>query len=68
MGATPGTRGRNDDRRRRRRWLIIAVVLAIVVFALAVAVVWILFFGPEAPPAPTLDDALQVLQSATPSE
>ena len=57
---------------RRRRWIITGVAIAILVIALAVIgtsiAVWLFFFGSEAPPAPALNDALQVLQSAAPSE
>ena len=44
----------------------VAVVAIVVIVGLAAA--WLFFLGSEAPPAPTLDDALQVLQSAAPSE
>ncbi len=57
---------------RRRRWVITGVVIAILVIAIAVIgtsiAVWLFFFGSEAPPAPALDDALRVLQSAAPAE
>jgi len=38
------------------------------VIIVGVAVVWLFFFSSDAPPAPSLGDALQVLESAVPSE
>ncbi len=50
-----------------RRTVVLAVAALIVLAVIAVAVaVYLLFFASEAPPAPTLDDALRVLQP-TPS-
>jgi len=66
MAPTPPSQpaGRSRDRR-----LIVLVIVVLLVVAVVVALVagWFFFFGTEAPPAPTLDDALQVLlPSASP--
>lgn len=46
-----------------RRTIIIAVIIGLAVLgAIGLFVAWLLFFGSEAPAAPTLDDALRVLQ------
>ena len=70
MSGSPTTA--QADAARRRRWIIIGIVIALVVIALAVIgttiAVWLFFFGSEAPAAPTLNDALQVLQTTAPAE
>ena len=70
MTAAPDTQ--EAEAARRRRWIIISVAIAIGIIAVAVigttVAVWLFFFGSEAPAAPTLNDALQVLQSAAPTE
>jgi hypothetical protein len=58
----------SEDARRRRWLIIIAVAVVAIVVIVGLAAAWLFFLGSEAPPAPTLDDALQVLQSAAPSE
>ncbi|MGD8485571.1 MAG: hypothetical protein PVG27_13015 [Chloroflexota bacterium] len=66
MSATPGSQG--SDARSRRRWIAIGVVAVVIAVVLGVVAVWYVFFSSEAPPAPNLNDALQVLQSAPPAE
>jgi heme/copper-type cytochrome/quinol oxidase subunit 2 len=70
MSAAPETQA--EEAARRRRWMITGVVIAILAIVIAVigvtVGVWLFFFGDPAPAAPTLDDALQVLQSAAPAE
>ena len=67
MSATPETEQRDGG--NRRRWLIVAVaVIVILAVVLGVIAVWLFFFGSEAPPAPTLNDALQVLATPAPAE
>jgi hypothetical protein len=66
MTETPQTPGTETV---RRRWLILAVVaLGIALIAIVgLVVVWLFFFGSEAPAAPTIDDAIKVLlPTATP--
>ena len=61
-----------EEAARRRRWIITGVVIAVAVIVIAViglsVGVWLFLYGEEAPAAPTLDDALQVLSTAVPSE
>lgn len=65
MSMTPDRRTRPAVRRR----VIIGGVVAVAVIAVAgIAFGWWFFFGTEAPPSPTLDDALRVLQSPAPAE
>ena len=53
----------------RRRWLVVAIIGAAVIAVVAgVFLVWFLFFSSEAPPAPTLQDALSGLGSLVPAE
>lgn len=54
----------------RRRIIVAVVVIAVIaLIALALVAGWLFFFGSDAPAAPTLDDALKVLQpSADPAE
>lgn len=53
--------------RRMAVFLAVIVVAAVIVIGLVAA--YLFFFGSEAPEAPTLDNALQVLlPSASPSE
>ncbi len=68
MSAAPGMQ--EQAAARRRRWIIIGIVALVMALAFvgAVIAVWLFFFGSEAPAAPTLNDALQVLQSAAPAE
>ena len=47
--------------------VIAMAVIAIAIIA-SIFAVWLFFFGSEAPAAPTLDDALQVLQTTAPAE
>ena len=49
------------DRVRRRRLVVIAVIVIAVIVVAGLVAGWLFFFGSEAPPAPTLDDALQIL-------
>ena len=70
MSAAPGSQEAEAARRRRR--IISGIAIAIVVIALLVigttVAVWLFFVGSEAPAAPTLNDALQVLQSPAAAE
>jgi hypothetical protein len=51
-----------QKRRLDRRMVALAIAVLIVLAAItAAAVVYVVFFASEAPPAPTLDDALRVL-------
>lgn len=60
---TPAPPSRID----RRVVLAVVVVLAVAAVAVAAFLVWLFFFANEAPAAPTLDDALRVIQpSAAP--
>ena len=58
MTASPGT---PEARSGRRRLVIITLVLVAVAVIVALAAAWFFFFGSEAPAAPTIDDAIQVL-------
>lgn len=60
MGTTPTTDPKRRGLDRRMVALAIAVVIVLAVIA-AAAAVYVVFFASEAPPAPTLDDALRVL-------
>ena len=51
---------------QRRRLLLIAILLVVAAVVIALAAAWLFFFGSEAPPAPSLDDALQLLQTPLP--
>ena len=67
MSATPETKERDGG--NRRRWMIIAIAaIVILAIVLGVIAVWLFFFASEAPPAPTLNDALQVLGTPAPAE
>lgn len=55
-----------EGRRRRRRFLILVVVAVVVATVAGLALAWYLFFGSEAPPAPTLDDAVRLLLPSVP--
>lgn len=70
MSAAPGPP--DAESARRRRWVMTGLVIGLLVIALAVIgtaiAVWLFFFGAEAPAAPTLDDALQVLRTTVPTE
>ena len=69
MSAAPETQA--EEAARRRRWIITGIVIAVLAIALAVIGITVgiwLFFSGEAPAAPTLDDALQVLSTAVPAE
>jgi len=66
MAPTPPTQpaGRSRDRPLIALVLVVLLVVAVVVVLVAG---WVFFFGSDAPPAPALDDALQVLlPSASP--
>ena len=53
----------------RRRWLVIGIIAAAIIAVLVgVFLVWFLFFSSEAPPAPSLQDALSGLGSPAPAE
>ncbi len=66
MNATP-TQQPSVTGRRRRRLFIVAVVLVLLLAIAGLVATWLFFFGSEAPPAPSLDDALKILlPSASP--
>jgi len=56
--------------RRRRRLIVIAIVVLVVAAVVIAGLVagWFLFFGSEAPPAPTIDEAIKVLLPSAPPE
>jgi hypothetical protein len=60
----PGTPRRRD----LRFWLVLGLVAAIIVVIVGIAAVWFVFFSSQAPPAPTLQDALSVLGTPAPAE
>jgi hypothetical protein len=67
MTTTQGGETGGQPSRNLRPWIVIGLIVAVIIAVLGVAAVWIFFFGSEAPPAPTLDDALGVFGSAAPS-
>ena len=49
-----------------RFWIALALLVGVVAAAIGVVAVWFVFFSSEAPPAPTLQDALSGLGSPLP--
>ncbi len=67
MNATPHTADPGPRRPRRRGYLALAIVVLLLLAVAGLVAAWLFFFAGEAPPAPTLDDALKVLlPSASP--
>ncbi len=58
MSTVPPAR---TTRRSNRRLVMIVVLAVLAMVAVGLVVAYLFFFGSEAPPAPTLDNALQVL-------
>lgn len=57
-----------ESRSNRRVIAIAAAIVLIALIVLGVLAIYLFFFGSDAPDAPTLDDALQVLlPSASPA-
>ena len=66
MSSVPSQPDQPASNRRRRIIVVILVVTALVILGLVAG--YIFFFGSDAPDAPTLDDALQVLLPSPPAE
>ncbi len=66
MAATPGVPG--ADPGRRRRLIAIAVVAAALLIAVGFVVAYLYFFGSEAPEAPSIENAIQVLLPSAPPQ
>ena len=68
MSAASGSQDADAARRRRRMMAVVAMAVIAIAIIASIIAVWLFFFGSEAPAAPTLDDALQVLQTTAPAE
>ncbi|MEA2027255.1 MAG: hypothetical protein U9O18_11235 [Chloroflexota bacterium] len=66
MATTPGTP--ETDPGRRRRLIIIAVVAVALLIAVSFVAAYLLFFGSEAPEAPSIENAIKVLLPSAPPE
>jgi flagellar basal body-associated protein FliL len=65
MSSTPSEPA--DSGSNRRLLIILAVVAVIALVVIGLVAAYLFFFGSEAPPAPTIDEAVKVLlPSASP--
>ena len=74
MTPTPQTPADGQAPRRvgllgsRRRLLMAAAILAAVLAVVGLVAIYLFFFGSEAPPAPSIDDAIKVLLPSPPAQ
>ena len=68
MTTTPDTEAGDQGSGNLRRWIIIGMVIAVGVIILVAVGTWFYLFAGDAPPAPTIDDALRLLQTTAPTE
>ena len=55
-------------RSRRRLAIVLAVGILLTVVVAGLVLAWFIFFGSEAPPAPSLDDAVRQLLPSIPPQ